>query len=87
MTSLWDCGGSSGCGLVCTGTTAPVSPSTNDLWFDITNNQWKKWDGAKWAVLPAAGLPQATKKGQVLVSQGTAGFPWAPEDGVIAGNF
>jgi hypothetical protein len=32
-------------------------------------------------------LPVATKKGQILVSQGGPGFPWAIEDGVIAGNW
>ena len=86
MTSLYDCCGSPTCGLVCSGTTAPSNPTTNDLWFDANINAWKRWNGMAWTSIPG-GLPPATRAGQVLVSQNTAGFPWSPENGVIAGNF
>ena len=29
-------------------TTAPTSPSTGDLWYDITNNMMKKYNGSSW---------------------------------------
>jgi hypothetical protein len=87
MTSLWDSGPSGPCGQVCSGTTAPSSPTTNDLWFDANTNVWKRWDGSVWIPIPGTSLPSATGPKQVLVSQGTAGYPWAPEGGVIAGNF
>lgn len=30
--------------------TAPASPSINDMWFDITGSTWKKWNGSNWIV-------------------------------------
>jgi hypothetical protein len=80
-------------GQVTTGTTAPSAPGLNDLWFDANNSVWKIWDGTSWNIVPGsgggggAGLPIATKAGQILVSQGSAGFPWVAEDGVDAGNW
>lgn len=31
--------------------TAPSSPATNDYWYDVTNQQWKRYDGAAWQVV------------------------------------
>ncbi|MEP6710152.1 MAG: hypothetical protein ABJA64_00340 [Candidatus Saccharibacteria bacterium] len=29
-------------------TTAPGSPALNDLWYDSTNDLWKRWNGSAW---------------------------------------
>ena len=31
--------------------TAPSSPATNDYWYDLANNTWKRYDGASWAII------------------------------------
>lgn len=31
--------------------TAPGSPATNDYWYDIPNNVWKRYDGASWQII------------------------------------
>lgn len=31
--------------------TQPSSPSTNDYWFDLTSEEWKRYDGAAWQVV------------------------------------
>ena len=54
MTSLYDCG-LNACKTVCPSTTAPTNPSTGDLWFDLTTNEWKKWDGTNWGVVASGG--------------------------------
>jgi hypothetical protein len=95
VSSLYDCppSPSGAYGYVSTGTKAPNSPGVNDLWFDANINAWKIWDGTLWNIVPGsgggsgAGLPSATKAGQILVSQGGPGLPWSVEDGVIAGNW
>lgn len=29
---------------------APSAPATNDYWYDITNQAWKKWSGSTWEI-------------------------------------
>jgi len=30
---------------------APTSPATNDYWYDLGNNVWKRYDGASWTII------------------------------------
>lgn len=38
------------------GATAPSSPATNDLWYDSTDDLWRRWNGSGWQV---SGTPSA----------------------------
>jgi hypothetical protein len=57
-------------------TSAPSSPSTNDLWYDSTNDVWKRWNGTAW-ISEGAGVyapkPASGVDGKVVKWNNTSG--------------
>jgi hypothetical protein len=49
--------------------TAPSGPSTDDLWYDSANDQWKRWNGSAWVAAGSAAyvpLPSAPSANGLL---------------------
>ena len=89
MTSLYDCGGSSG-SIIDAGLKSPSNPRVGDVWFDIGTDQLKKWDGTAWQIIALGGgpgLPPATRRGQVLVAGPTPAFAWTVADSLDSGRY
>lgn len=55
---------------------APSSPSTDDLWYDSANDQWKRWNGSAWVAAGSSayiGLPSSPSADGLLQYDATAG--------------
>ena len=84
MTSLWDCG-SPITGRVFSEPVAPDPVHDGDLWFNTNTKQWHLRENGVWISVSVgggggAGLPPATRQGQVLVAGAGPTFPWAADD-------
>lgn len=91
MAMIWDCTNRSS--TIKVGPAAPANPLQGDLWVNtsVSPNTLNLFNGTAWIATSTgggggAGLPQATREGQVLVAGSSPLFNWAAGD-IDCGRF
>jgi hypothetical protein len=70
--------------------TAPSTPSTDDLWYDSANDQWKRWNGSAWVAAGSSayiGLPSSpSSNGLMQYDSGTSKYIVIPPIGELVSS-